>query len=521
MTDNYLSILAETIRSNWDQPALTDFYLTEDCTAQDTSRGNHYTYGEMYAEICRVANLLTSLGLQKGDHIAICGANSAHWVIAYLAIAKMQGVSVTVMHTLMPDEIARLVNFSDANALFTDAGLWDELQSQSLPQVEHVISLENWQILRGEKIQISNLQSSISNFDCGFPQSNPDSLAMICFTSGTSGNAKGVMVSQKTLSFLITSKKHVLSYYKQYGVNYVSFMPYAHIYGVTEEILRILCGGLHSHIICTNNLLRNLLVCYRIVQPMYIMTIPKILEVLIQNTQKRPLNEQKAYYLQALGGKAKEVIMSGALLNEEEIQYLLNLDIPFSTAYGMTEAPITAFSLSHEYRLGTAGIITKGLQVRISPAGEILVKGENVMLGYYKDPEATAAKIDSDGWLHTGDKGHLDEDGYLYVEGRLEQDIIVLPNGENIRPDNIESLINALPEVSESIVLARDGKLVAIVVPQITNHQSPITNTDLRRMVLRTINPQLPLYSQLYDVEITDTPLARTEKQTIKRYLYK
>ena len=173
MTDNYLSILAETIRSNWDQPALTDFYLTEDCTAQDTSRGNHYTYGEMYAEICRVANLLTSLGLQKGDHIAICGANSAHWVIAYLAIAKMQGVSVTVMHTLMPDEIARLVNFSDANALFTDAGLWDELQSQSLPQVEHVISLENWQILRGEKIQISNLQSSISNFDCGFPQSNP------------------------------------------------------------------------------------------------------------------------------------------------------------------------------------------------------------------------------------------------------------------------------------------------------------------------------------------------------------
>ena len=144
-----------------------------------------------------------------------------------------------------------------------------------------------------------------------------------------------------------------------------------------------------------------------------------------------------------------------------------------------------------------------------------------MMLGYYKDPAATAAQIDSDGWLHTGDKGHLDEDGYLYVEGRLEQDIIVLPNGENIRPDNIESLINALPEVSESIVLARDGKLVAIVVPQITNHQSQITNTDLRRKILRAINPSLPLFSQLYDVEISDTPLARTEKQTIKRYLYK
>ena len=144
------------------------------------------------------------------------------------------------------------------------------------------------------------------------------------------------------------------------------------------------------------------------------------------------------------------------------------------------------------------------------------------MLGYYKDPEATAQKIDQDGWLHTGDKGHLDEDGYLYVEGRLEQDIIVLPNGENIRPDNIESLINALPEVKESVVLARDGKLVAIVVPSlIENRESKIEAAALRRTILRTINPQLPLFSQLYDVEITDQPLARTEKQTLKRYLYK
>ena len=166
------------------------------------------------------------------------------------------------------------------------------------------------------------------------------------------------------------------------------------------------------------------------------------------------------------------------------------------------------------------------MTARISPVGEILVKGENVMLGYYKDPEATAAKIDSDGWLHTGDKGHLDEDGYLYVEGRLEQDIIVLPNGENIRPDNIESLINALPEVSESIVLARNGKLVAIVVPsrsscEISENRvySPST-PSLRRTILRTVNPQLPLFSQIYDVEISNTPIARTEKQTIKRYLY-
>ena len=206
--------------------------------------------------------------------------------------------------------------------------------------------------------------------------------------------------------------------------------------------------------------------------------------------------------------------------------------VPISIGYGMTETgPLISYSVCSEYKFGTCGKIVSGMNCRISPAGEILVKGENVMLGYYKDPEATARKIDSDGWLHTGDKGHLDEDGYLYVEGRLEQDIIVLPNGENIRPDNIESLINALPEVSESIVLARDGHLVAIVVPSSETSETRETSASSessasspssshRRMILRAVNPSLPLFSQLYDVEITDQPLARTEKQTLKRYLY-
>ena len=228
------------------------------------------------------------------------------------------------------------------------------------------------------------------------------------------------------------------------------------------------------------------------------------------------------YIMNALGGKVKEILVGGARLPHSTDENLIKAEIPMANGYGATECgPGICVAFQDTYKIGTVGKVMPNMEIRISPAGEILVKGENVMLGYYKDPEATAAKIDKEGWLHTGDKGHLDEDGYLYVEGRLEQDIIVLPNGENIRPDNIESLINAMPEVSESLVLARDGKLVAIVVPQITNHQSTINNTDLRRNVLRQVNPQLPLFSQLYDVEIIDTPLQRTEKQTIKRYLYK
>ena len=457
MTENYLNILAETIRNNWDQPALTDFYLTEDGSAQDTTRGNHYTYGEMYAEVCRVAELLTSLDLQKGDHIAICGANSAHWVIAYFAIAKMQGVSVTVMHTLMPDEITRLVAFSDAKALFTDEDLWEELKEQSLQQLESVIALEDWNVLFGKK-QIINHKFEIINRECEFDPVPPDDLATICFTSGTSGKPKGVMIPHRSFTLNFFAEYNVLNRYKKDGKNIAALLPFSHVYGLTEDILRVICGGLHCHVLHIKNIQNDLFRSYQLIHPIYITAVPNVLEYLVSLANAQPQESRKAFVQASLGGIAKDFIVSGALLQPLQIKQILDVGVPLSTAYGMTEGSIVALAYFSEYKIGTAGIITKGIEVRISPAGEILVKGENVMLGYYKDPEATAAKIDKDGWLHTGDKGHLDEDGYLYVEGRLEQDIIVLSNGENIRPDHIESLINAFPEVKESIVLARDGK---------------------------------------------------------------
>ena len=521
MTDNYLNILAETIRSNWDQPALTDFYLTEDGTAQDTSRGNHYTYGEMYAELCHVAELLTSLGLQKGDHIAICGANSAHWVIAYLAIAKMQGVSVTVMHTLMPNEIARLVDFSDAKALFTDEDLWSELKSQSVPQVESVISLEDWVVLGGKKGEFNKSSLPLrEKLEVGFPKSSPDSLAMICFTSGTSGNAKGVMLSCENLTANIKFMINDLPDFKNQRT--MSILPMAHIYGIYNEVLRALCHGTYIHI-CHRIDIQALFVSYKIIRPYIAVLVPALVEELISRSVEEDANALYQSLNAMFGGKINEFTIGGGALSAETEERLIKNGIPFCVGYGMTECgPIISVSstLRKFHRMRSAGKVVPTLTARISPVGEILVKGENVMLGYYKDPEATAAKIDSDGWLHTGDKGHLDEDGYLYVEGRLEQDIIVLPNGENIRPDHIESLINTLPEVSESIVLARDGKLVAIAVSSSLPFREESEVGSLRRKILRAVNPQLPLFSQLYDVEITDQPLARTEKQTIKRYLY-
>ena len=511
MTKNYLNILAETIRNNWDAPALTDFYLTEDGTAQDTSRGNHYTYGEMYAEICRIADLLTALGLQKGDHIAICGTNSAHWVIAYLAIAKMQGVSVTVMHTLMPEEIARQVDFSDAKALFTDEDLWEELKEQSLQQLESVIALEDWNVLFGKK-QIINHKFEIINRECEFDPVPPDDLAMLCFTSGTSGSAKGVMLSYKNIS--VTTECVSKAYPPHRNKKILSYFPLAHAFGLGLEIVVPITSGCRIFLYRGELRAESLLRAIRCVRPYLAVMVPTMIEKLAD------AGTLKLLLFKLLG--IDYIVVGGSGLRSKVGKKMKKYRIPIAPGYGMTETvALICLTITSSYKAGTSGKVCDALTLRIADSGEILVKGENVMLGYYKDPEATAAKIDSDGWLHTGDKGHLDEDGYLYVEGRLEQDIIVLPNGENIRPDNIESLINALPEVSESIVLARDGKLVAIVVPQITNQQSPMTNTDLRRMILRNVNPSLPLFSQLYDVEITETPLHKTEKQTIKRYLYK
>ena len=509
MTKNYLDILAETIRNNWDQPALTDFYLTEDGKAQDTSRGNHYTYGEMYAEIVRVAGLLTNLGLQKGDHIAICGANSSHWVIAYLAIAKMQGVSVTVMHTLVPEQIAYLVDFSDAKALFVDE-LWDELKEKQLLQVKNVIALEDFEVLKGK--QIINHKSSIINREYRFDSVEPDSLAMICFTSGTTGNPKGVMLTNINISSNIT---FLMREFLECPMRHtVSFLPMAHAGVFVSDIIHILCRGASVYILSAIST-EKLIICYNIIKPQEVVMVPTLLSKLLLSYGTNENEVIKNRINQTFGGELEMFCLGGAKIPLDLEDTLSKAKIKYAIGYGTTEcAPFISIEMPSYIKQGTVGKIANTLRCRIAPNGEILVKGENVMLGYYKDPEATAAKIDADGWLHTGDKGHLDEDGYLYVEGRLEQDIIVLPNGENIRPDNIERLIDALPEVKESIVLARDGKLIAIVV---SDQQSVVS---LRREILRAVNPQLPLFSQLYDVEITDQPLQRTEKQTIKRYLY-
>ena len=518
MTEHYLDRLARTIRDNWDQSALTDFYLTDEGTAQDTTRGNHYTYGEMYCQMMRLGELFRALGLKKGDHIAICGSNSANWAVAYLAIAAYQGVVVTVLHSQSTEDIARQIDFSDAVALFTDRDIWDELREQHLLQIKHVISLEDFSILHSvdagavygpeSATDALPLRYPCANDTVIIPHGEPDDLAMICFTSGSTSTSKGIMLSNRNMN---NNAKNITDGYPDDETEvFLSVLPMAHIYGFMTEILAQLLKGKHVYVLSSIITTDSLYNAISLTKPYALRLIPFMLSGLMHAHQDC-ISRLKT---------CKQIYIGGSLFDEQIEEKLLKNQVPISIGYGQTETgPLISYSVCSQYKQGTCGKIVEGMTALISRSGEILVKGENVMLGYYKNPEATAEKIDKDGWLHTGDAGWMDKDGYLYVTGRIRHDLIVLPNGENIHPEDIERKINALPEVSESIVLAREGKLVAIVVPA-----TPLAlgeGQGVRLSVLDAINSQLPLYSQLYDVECLSEPLQKTEKQTIKRYLYR
>ena len=561
---NYLDILAKTISENWDAPALTDFYLTEDGTAQDTSRGNHYTYGEMYCEMMRLGDMFRALGLKKGDHIAICGANSANWAVAYLAIAAYGGVVVTVLHSQSIEDIAHQIDFSDAVALFTDREIWEELREQNLPQVKHVIALDDWSIMGthpssdaanlpqpgtveypsaafNERQSGDNQEKTLREELVNSKLSNGklvngklsngkslDDLAMICFTSGSTGVSKGVMLSYKNLSanFGVSCDENLIKNHSKHK-NTISILPLAHMYGLVTEFLYSMWFGKNLNITCQISSFQNYIKSFQLIKSCIILLVPSFLEKIVHFAEEHPeYGSIKKQFEIFFGNEVESYAVSGATLDKATMEIIVNCDIPLIIGYGLTECVRLAECTCKEFRTGVSGKLMYGVECNISPIGEILVKGDNVMLGYYKDPEATAQKIDKDGWLHTGDRGHLDEDGYLYIEGRLEQDIIVLPNGENIHPEDIENKINALPEVKESIVVAREGKPVALVVENPESQELPDAPESsayrkaLRLHILRTINPQLPLYSQLCDIEFLHEPLQRTAKQTIKRYLY-
>lgn len=505
MIRHYLDWLAETIRENWDKPALTDYSVLTD------KSGNDYTYGDLYRKITWLDNILSRAGLQPSDHIAICGANSANWVVSYFAVATHRSVSVTILHTQTPDVIARQFEFADCKALFVDPEIWKTCADCIPSAAEPVFSLDDFSILKGNALPVydGDLPS-----DSGLPRPCRENvrfnvgplteLAQICFSSGSTNESKAVMLSFKNLS---NNMKNAYDIFPRcYSDSNIAILPLSHTYGLLGGVLCQIPGAHHlfflGPLLSSEILIRAL----TSINPYSIVVVPAVIESLYKRFGDR--------IKRILGTNLQQLVIGGAAMNSGIEDKILALDIPLTVGYGMTETgPLIGANLWSNYVPHSCGRVVSGMEARISEAGEILVRGDNVMLGYYKDPDATRKKIDAEGWLHTGDRGRIDEDNNIYVYGRMEQDMIVLPSGENVVPQNIEALLDKLDGVKESLVLERNGHLVALVYPD-------GESTD-KLTVLRAVNRLLPTFSQLADIEFVAEPFQKTSKTAIKRYLYK
>ena len=495
---HYLDALSDTIRENWDRPALTDYSVL------GGGHGNDYSYGNLYQKIVWLGKRFCMLGLERGDHIGICGVNSANWAVSYLAIAAFQGVSVTILNSQMPAEIAKQISFADCKALFVDDEIWNQLP-KDLP-VAFVFSLDDYSILRGKHVIENDQDNKID--EVRFASGNINDLAQICFTSGSEDEPKAVMLSYSSICNNVWVGIEICPIQK--WENVVSILPSAHVFGLIFEILDHMINANHVFFMGRNNSFSSLSEAFSRVHTCLVRTVPLVLEQLYYRVGDKIKD--------ILGDNIQQIFVGGSAINVDVEDALVRLGLPISVGYGSTETGPLISATNYKYYIPhSVGKVVSGMEARVSEAGEILVKGANVMLGYYKNPEATRRKIDADGWLHTGDRGRVEEDGTVYVYGRLEQDMIVLPSGENIVPQNIEALLDGIDGVAESLVLERGGRLVALVYPETVADAGTLPDKD---SLLRSVNVQLPSFSQLSDIEFVSSPFQRTGKSGIKRYLY-
>lgn len=509
---HYLDILSESIRENWDKPALSD------CSLLFGLEGNEYSYGSMFRKIIELDALFTRSGLQPGDHVAICGANSANWLIAYLAVAAHRCVSVTILHSQTPDIISSQIAFSDSTALFVDYDIWISSVCQNSSGLRNVYALEDFSVLKGQGLSASE-HTDVCEKDVSFNTGPLEELAQICFTSGSTDGPKAVMLSFGNISNNVINALETFPEGRNLSV--LSSLPLAHIYGLLGEVLDHMPNGHHVYFVheLSLNIMRNVLM---MVDPYVLVTVPLLLE----QVYSRKGSTISGFF----GHGLRQIFVGGSKLNADVEDALLALGLPLTAGYGSTETgPLISAARNDAYRPHSAGRIVSGMEARISDDGEILVRGDNVMLGYYKNPEATRRKIDADGWLHTGDRGWLDDEDNLYVYGRMDQDMIVLPSGENVLPQNIEALLDRMDGVGESLVLERGGRLVALVYPEqcpgangaaVSGPTASGSSLD-KAALMRAVNVQLPAFSQIADIEFVYEPFQRTGKSGLKRYLYR
>jgi len=545
---SFNALIEKAIVKNWDQDALTDY------------QGITLQFHDVARKIEKIHILFENSGIVKGDKIAICGRNSAHWAVSFLATLTYGAVAVPILHEFNGEQIQNIVNHSGARLLFIGDFAVKTIDSEAMPALEAIINLPDFSlyISRSEKITYAREHLNMM-FGSKFPKAfraehvhyhkdTSEELALINYTSGTTGFSKGVMLPYRALWGNVEFIIRVLGRNVKAGDNMLSILPMAHMYGMAVEFLFGFCNGCHLFFLTRLPSPAIIAEAFGTVKPACIITVPLIIEKIIrknvfpkiQNNRMRlllsmPVVSKKVKnrickeVYNAFGGNLYEVIVGGAPLSKEVEEFLTSIGFPITVGYGTTEcAPLISFSDYHDFKNGSCGQPVDRMEVKIlSPdpqniPGEIVTKGTNVMLGYYLNEEATNEAIDKDGWYHTGDLGTMAESGHIFIRGR-SKNMLLGANGQNVYPEEIEDKLNAMAMVSESLIIQRGDKLVALVHPD-KDEVVSFTREELEDIMEQNrqeLNSILPAYSRISAIELQDEEFAKTPKKSIKRYLYK
>ncbi len=547
--NSFNSYIEKSIVDNWDKDALTDY------------QGVTYQFHDVARKIEKVHIILEYSGVKKGDKIAICGRNSSHWAVAFFAVLTYGAVAVPVLHEFNEEQIYNIVNHSESKMLFVGDIVVKSIDASQMPALEGIINLPDFSIhtSRSEKLDYARehlnelfgrrYPRAFRKEDVHYHVDSPEELALINYTSGTTGFSKGVMLPYRALWSNLDFCFNAIGTKVAPGSNMLSTLPMAHMYGMAIEFIFGFCHGMHIYFL--NRLPSPAIIAkaFSDVKPSIVIAVPLVVEKIVRKaifpivqTSKMklllsmPMVNKKVrericeYTMKAFGGNAYEVVVGGAPLNQEVEQFLRGIGFPITMGYGATEcAPLITFSDHNDFVSGSCGTPVSNMEVKIlssdpeNIAGEIITRGINVMQGYYKNPQATEQALDKDGWYHTGDLGTMSADGHLFIRGRLKN-MLLGASGQNIYPEEIEDKLNSMPMVIESIVLQKENKLVALVHPDLEEAEKIGLNEndimDIMEQNRTELNGILPPFSRLAQIKLHNEEFAKTPKKSIKRYLY-
>ena len=548
--ENFIKLYENSFKENWDLPCYTDY-----------GEDNTFTYGQVAEEIAKLHLLFQHCSLRRGDKISIIGKNTSRWCIAYMATITYGAIVVPILQDFKPNDVHHIVNHSESTFLFVSDNIWENLEEEALGNLRAVFSLTDYRCLHqrdGETIQkfMRNMGTAMRKaYPKGFQKENiiytelsNDKVMLLNYTSGTTGFSKGVMLTGNNLAGNVTFG--IRTELLKKGEKVLSFLPLAHAYGCAFDFLTATAVGTHVTLLGKTPSPKILMKAFEEVKPNLIITVPLVIEKIYKNViqpliNKRsmkwalniPLLDNQIYaqirkkLIDALGGRFKEVIIGGAAMNPEVTDFFFNIKFPFTIGFGMTECgPLISYAPWSAFIPGSAGKILDIMEARIesddpyNTTGEIQVRGENVMKGYYKNEEATREVFTEDGWLKTGDLGTIDANGFIYIRGRSKT-MLLSSNGQNIFPEEIEAKLNNMPFVLESLIIERNKKLVALVYPDYDSLDSLGLNTpdNLKTVMdenLKNLNKLVGNYEQVSTIQLYPTEFEKTPKKSIKRFLY-